>query len=368
MKQIYISDLEVGSEITDFFMVKSCGIRTGSNRKDYFDVTLGDKTGEVSAKKWDIQPPEVAKLEELSEGDIVRVKANVTEWQNAKQLRILRIRKSVANDGIEVGEYIKAAPESSEDMYDYIMEVAQSMRDDDLRRLTMKVLTDNRKRLLYYPAASRNHHAMYGGLLFHTEKMLQNALGVCQVYPQLDRDLLAAGVILHDIEKLDEIKSNEYGVSPGYSVEGQFLGHLVMGVKYIDRLTEELNFPKEKALMLEQMILSHHYEPEYGSPVKPLFPEGEVLHYLDILDARLRDMFDALAGTDPGKFSTKIWTLDNRRIYRRLDQGDLPDGEFAQMKIGGEEDAAEAETAAKTEAAPRSGGAGNSVGEQQKLF
>ena len=117
--------------------------------------------------------------------------------------------------------------------------------------------------------------------------------------------------------KMEEILSNEYGVSPGYSMEGQFLGHLVMGVKYVDRLTEEMQFPREKALMLEQMILSHHYEPEFGSPVRPLFPEGEVLHYLDILDARLMDMQNALATVEPGHFSERIWTLDNRRVYQR---------------------------------------------------
>ena len=89
-----------------------------------------------------------------------------------------------------------------------------------------------------------------------------------------------------------------------------------MGVKYLDELTRELGFPREKALMLEHMVLSHHYEPEYGSPKKPLFPEAEVLHYLDILDARLFDMFDALAPAEPGTFSDRVWTLDNRRLYK----------------------------------------------------
>ena len=102
-------------------------------------------------------------------------------------------------------------------------------------------------------------------------------------------------------------------------MEGQLLGHIVMGVKYLDRLTEELGFPREKALMLEHMVLSHHYEPEYGSPKKPLFPEAEVLHYLDILDARMFDMFDALASTEPGEFSDRVWTLDNRRLYKPLE-------------------------------------------------
>ena len=94
------------------------------------------------------------------------------------------------------------------------------------------------------------------------------------------------------------------------------LGHIVMGARYLDQLTAELNFPREKAIMMEHMIVSHHYEPEYGSPKKPLFPEAEVLHYLDILDARMFDMYDALATTQPGEFSDRVWTLDNRRLYK----------------------------------------------------
>lgn len=321
MKERFIEDLQTGEQIVEFFMVKTLAIRTGSNGKQYLDMHLGDRTGEISAKKWDIQPQEADQIQETyAEGDVVRVKAEITEYQSAKQMKILRIRKAVPSDGIVIGEFIKAAPEKSEDMYRYLLEVAENLQDADLSRLCVRVLQDNHERLLYYPAATRNHHAIFGGLLFHTKRMLMNGIGVCEVYPYLDRDLLCAGVILHDIEKLDEILSNEYGVSPGYSMEGQFLGHLVMGVKYIDRLAEEMAVPEEKKLMLEQMILSHHYQPEFGSPVRPLFPEGEVLHYLDILDARLFDMQEAIASVDPGHFSDRIWTLDNRRVYRRKEE------------------------------------------------
>ena len=97
------------------------------------------------------------------------------------------------------------------------------------------------------------------------------------------------------------------------------LGHIIQGIKTVDRLTLELGFPREKAIMVEHMILSHHYEPEFGSPKKPLFPEAEVLHYLDILDARMFDMQAALEATEAGGFSDKIWTLDNRKLYKPSD-------------------------------------------------
>ena len=193
------------------------------------------------------------------------------------------------------------------------------MKDSDLQRLSVKMLTDNREKLMYYPAASKNHHAEYAGLLYHMKRMLMTGIAICGVYTDLNQDMVATGVIIHDMEKLNEIESNEYGISPGYSMEGQLLGHIVMGVKSLDRITEKLDFPREKALMLEHMILSHHYEPEFGSPKRPLFPEAEVLHYLDILDARMFDMYDALAATEPGEFSDRVWTLDNRRLYKPVD-------------------------------------------------
>ena len=320
MKQYYAADLRNQTEVTDFFMVKSAGIKLGSNKKQYFDVLLGDKTGEVNSKKWDIAESETEMLTQIKEGDIIKVKAQVTDWQGQTQLRIGRIRMCNDDDKLDISDYIKAAPEKSEDMYDFIYNVADQMEDQDLRALCTKILADNKTKLMYYPAASKNHHAEYGGLLYHVKRMLMTGLAVCGIYTSLNQDLVAAGVILHDIEKLNEIESNQYGISPGYSFEGQLLGHIVQGIKLLDKVTGEMEFPREKALMLEHMILSHHYEPEFGSPKKPLFPEAEVLHYLDILDARMFDMENALAGIAPGEFSDRVWTLDNRRLYKPMEE------------------------------------------------
>ena len=99
-------------------------------------------------------------------------------------------------------------------------------------------------------------------------------------------------------------------------MEGQLLGHIAQGVKMIDKLADELGISEEKAIMLEHMILSHHYEPEFGSPKRPMFPEAELLHYLDIFDARIFDMEEALKPVAPGDFSDKVWTLENRRVYK----------------------------------------------------
>lgn len=316
MKEIFISDLRKDNEVTEFFMAKTIAIKVGANGKQYLDITLADKTGEISGKKWDVSDSEYQSLKEIEEKSIVKIKGIVTEWAGQLQLRIQRIRVAVPEDSREMRDFVKAAPEEPKAMYDYIYSIAESMKDTDLRRLCLKILNDNREKMMYYPAAQKNHHAELGGLLYHLKRMLMTGERVCEVYTNLNKDLVCTGVIVHDIEKLNEIMAGNDGIATGYSFEGQMLGHIVQGVAAIDRLTRELDFPREKAIMIEHMILTHHYEPEFGSPKKPLFPEAEVLHYLDVLDARMFDMQDALASTEPGTFSERVWALENRKIYK----------------------------------------------------
>ena len=316
MKEVFVSDLKKDKEVIDFFMIKSVSVKTGSTGKPYLDVVLGDRTGEINGKKWDVGASDHL----LKEKDIVKIIATVNEFNSQLQLKIQRIRKAlpetIPDDVMDMGDFVKAAPEDPDEMYNYIMDTCLSFEDDDYRALCRKALEDNKEKLMYYPAASKNHHAELGGLLYHTKRMLMNGERVCEVYKNLNRDLLLAGVIMHDMQKLFEIDADTDGMSSGYSFEGQLLGHIVMGVKYVDELSLKLNIGTEKRIMMEHMILSHHYEPEYGSPKKPLFPEAEVLHYLDILDARMYDMEEALKNTEPGGFSDRVWTLDNRRMYK----------------------------------------------------
>jgi 3'-5' exoribonuclease len=317
MKALYVTGISNEKEVTDFFMVKSIGLKLGANKKQYLDISLGDKTGEISGKKWDVTDEELVELQTINEGDLVKIRAQVTEWNGTKQLRVMRIRKINGDEGLDLGDFIKAAPEAPEDMFQYLLDATESMADEDLKKLCLLSLNLGKDKLMYYPAAQRNHHAEMAGLLYHVKRMLMTAERVCQVYVNLDRDLLYAGVILHDMEKLNEINANEWGISDGYSFEGNMLGHIIQGIKVLDKQMEELRFPKEKAIMVEHMILSHHYEPEFGSPRKPLFPEAEMLHYLDMIDARMYDMQDALDATAPGQFSDRVWTLDNRRLYKK---------------------------------------------------
>ena len=320
MKERYIADLKTNEDITSYFLVKSVAIKVGSNRKAYLDLLLGDNSGEINGKKWDIADEEVAGLQRIKENSIIKVRALVTEWNGMKQLRISRIRLTGAEDNIDMSDFVKAAPEDPAEMYDYIYGKAESFADRDLSKLCTKILDDRKQKLMYYPAAQKNHHAEQAGLLYHVKRMLMMAEKACEVYTNLDRELLMTGVILHDIEKIDEIESNEFGISPGYSFEGKMLGHLVLGVRELEKTAAELKISREKTVMLEHMMLSHHYEPEFGSPKKPLFPEAEMLHYLDMIDAKMFDMEEAIEKTEPGQFSERVWTLDNRTIYRRSEE------------------------------------------------
>lgn len=316
MKANYITDIEVGKEITDFFLLKQATVRTGANQKQFIDMILSDKTGTINAKKWDASEKEIDEIGKIEGSSIIKVRANVNEWQGKKQLKISRFRNSTPEDGLDYSDYIKTAPEKGEEMYQEILAKAETITDPELKKVAVAVLERNREALLYYPAASKNHHAEMGGLLWHMKRMLLMGERACEVYTDLDRDWVMTGVIIHDIEKIREIDSNQWGISPGYSYKGVMLGHITQGVIMIEKLAEEFGMDEEKKVMLQHMILTHHYEPEFGSPKRPMFPEAELLHYLDIFDARFYDMQEALETTEKGDFSEKVWTLENRRIYK----------------------------------------------------
>ncbi|MDR1292555.1 MAG: HD domain-containing protein [Clostridiales Family XIII bacterium] len=317
MKNYYINQLITGDEIQDFFLIKEISVKTGSNKKQYLDLRLGDSTGELFAKKWDISDEELEGLSRYRVGDIIKLKAQVTEWNNAHQLKISKIRFSGPEDNLDRNDYYKAAPENPNEMYEFILGRAKQIGDADFKAVAVRVLDDNKEKLLYYPAAARNHHAEYAGLLWHMKRMLMMAAKFCEVYTILEKDILACGVILHDIEKIREMNADENGVVTEYSFEGVLLGHLVQGAAAMRVIAAELGIPEEKAIMLEHMIISHHYEPEFGSPRRPMFPEAEILHYLDMVDSKMFDMEEALASAEPGGFSDRIRTLDNRQVYRR---------------------------------------------------
>lgn len=295
-----------------FLLTRAATQRTASNGSKFLDMTLCDISGEVNAKMWDSTPaPNTA--------DVLRVRGMMTEYNGKPQLRVDKMRVATEDDDFDMSVLAPCAPYPANEMLDYILNRVDAFKDPELKELVLTRLEECGDKLNYYPAASKLHHAERSGLLHHTSTMLRMAAHVCEVYTTLDADLLAAGVILHDLCKLTEMAADEIGMVSDYTAEGMLIGHLVQGVAELARLGRDLGVKRETMLLLEHMILSHHDLPEYGSPKKPMFPEAEVLHVLDLLDARMFEMNRALATTQPGAFTDRIWSLD-RKLYKRKDR------------------------------------------------
>lgn len=308
-----IKDLKVGEEVTAFYLVKAKNVKTSSANKPYIDFTLQDISGEVNAKLWDVK----GDVETIyNPGEVVKVQASVTQWQSTVQLKIIKIRGTLEEDEVDYSQFIPTAPIEAQIMYNEIVSFINKMESEEVKKLVLTIIESFETKLMYYPAAKSNHHAIKGGLLYHILRMLRSGDALCDIYGNVNRDLVFAGIILHDIEKINEMNATEVGVVDDYSMEGQLLGHIIMGIKRIDRVAEELGVDKELSLLIQHMILSHHYEPEFGSPKKPLIPEGELLHYLDMVDARMYDMNKALKDMDDEKFTDPVFVLDRRRLYR----------------------------------------------------
>lgn len=308
-----IRDFRSGDFVRGFFFVRLSEMKTTATNNRYMNFTFSDNTGEINAKLWDSDEENQRRF---PAGVIIKAEGRVTDWQGQLQFKIERIRRSVETDGIEISRFIPSAPEPGSRMLSYIEEKIAEMRNEDIRRLTSAILSHYRDRLLIYPAAKANHHAVRCGLLYHTSSMLRSAEALLSVYSFLNRDLLYAGVILHDIGKIEEMEIAPSGLIDSYSASGILLGHITQGIMILDEFGKREGTDPEILLLLQHMILSHHYIPEHGSPKMPHFPEAEMLHYLDILDARMYDMKKAFESIDAGSFSERLKSLDNRMVYK----------------------------------------------------
>ena len=313
-----LSEIRRDDRFEGYLIVRSAEQRAAASGKNYLDMTLADRSGSINAKMWDgtVQPP-VA-------GSIVKVRATGNEFNGRMQLRVERIRPAERADAVDMSTLIPCAPRDAKEMLAEVVRAADRIADPDLRLITCELLNRAGNQLLTFPAAKQMHHAERSGLLHHTTTMLRAAEAIRGVYPQLNASLLTAGVIVHDLAKIDEMDADALGLVSDYSVDGKLLGHIVRGVVNIELAAQKTGASRAKALLLQHKVLSHHGVPEYGSPVAPRFPEAEVLNMIDTLDARLYEMDEALGRAMPGGFSEKVWGLDNRQLYR------IPEEELTQ--------------------------------------
>lgn len=299
-------------QVEGFALVREAEVKTSNKGSTYMDMLLGDCYGEIRAKIWDYKKEGHGAY---GAGDIVKVRGRLSMWQNQPQLTIDLIRRTKDEDDVAVEELVPSAPRPAGEMYDEVTGCVESFKDRDIKRLTLHLLETHRERLMVQPAALRLHHAMRSGLLYHITTMLKLAACVLEVYPQLNGDLVNAGIILHDIGKMRELETDSSGIVTGYTACGALIGHVVGGAMEVAAACEELGIPQEKSMVMQHMLLSHHGVAEFGSPQPPKFLEAEVLSQLDLLDARMFEMHEALCGTAAGDFTQPIWSLDKRRLY-----------------------------------------------------
>lgn len=298
--------------VDGFALVKSVEKKTSSKGDIYLDFTLADKSGEINAKLWRYNAEEHG---EYNTNDIIKIRGTVSPYNGADQLKIERIRVALPQDNVDINELVKSADYSSDDMFSELMNIAESFGDNEIKLLVKTIYSDSKEKLMYWPAAYKLHHAIRGGLLLHTLSIVKLCESVCKIYSFVDRDLLIAGAMLHDISKIDEFVVEDTGIASSYSINGNLLGHLTMGAEKVGKYAEKLGVSEKTATLIKHMILSHHGIPEYGAAVKPMFIEAEILSELDLMDSRIYEMREALSDVKTDEFSHPIWAMENRKLY-----------------------------------------------------
>ncbi len=307
-----VIDNDNPSLVECFALVRSVDVRNAKNGTQYLDIVLADSETEVHAKQWNYAE---GKDYLPQSNTLVKVRGVLQEYNGSEQFVIKRMRETALTDDVDIKDYVKSADCEGEVMFNSLVSLVESFEDADLKNVTVSMLLENKSQLLTFPAAEKLHHAMMGGLLYHTLSIVRLAQSVCLIYPSIDRELLLTGAILHDIAKLREYTVSGAGMVDGHTLEGMLLGHLVMGAEDVGKKCDELGVDPEKKYLLQHMLISHHGKLEFGAAVRPSFIEAEILSQLDLFDANMYEMADAVKATKKGDFTGRLWMLDNRKFY-----------------------------------------------------
>ena len=264
-----------------FVLIKKCEVKKTKNGSSYLDLLIGDKDGEMPAKLWDFHGGEL-----FEEESVVKVRGTVEQYNGREQFRIQQIRPASDTDDYNLADLVPSTQVGGRQIYDMLMKKVSAFKDADFKAIVTDIMESKKDVLVTSPAAFRLHHAMVGGLMLHTISIVRMAEQICKIYPNINRELLLTGAILHDVAKTWEFKFSKTGLVKEYSAGGELIGHLVEGAVWVDEAAKRLGVPQEKAQLIEHMILSHHGVPEFGSPVRPMFVEAQILSALDTLDAR----------------------------------------------------------------------------------
>ncbi len=289
---IFIKDLKPDSRIEGIYLLKLIGIRDKKNGGQYLLMKLADMTGDIMGMMWDNIE---GVIEKVKPGDFVKVRFRVQVYNNNLQAVISKIEK-IEDQLVENAQiYFPSSSVPPETLYNDLMKfVEEKLEDSNLKALVERVYKDPdiKERLLIAPAAKSLHHAYRGGYLEHVLTLLKLAQKVMEIYPFVNKDLVYAGLLFHDIGKLWELS---YEREFNYTTEGRLLGHIAIEYEFIaDKIKEMENFPEDLKLHLMHIILSHHGELEFGSPKRPKTPEALLVATIDNLDAKMNAMKSAI--------------------------------------------------------------------------
>jgi 3'-5' exoribonuclease len=311
MPRKFISELNGGTTIDEIFLVQNKDLRTTKNGSLYIQTQLSDRTGMIDARMWDASTPF---FESLGNDTFLRIKGRTEIYQNKIQLIIKHISKTNQED-IKLEDYLPGTEQDVNKMFSELKQIVSSIKQPHLKNLLNLFFSDKDfcRGFCSAPAAVQYHHAFLGGLLEHTLSVAKLGDTIAPLYPELNRDLLICGIILHDIGKISELC---YEKNFHYSDEGQLIGHLISGVLMVEEKAKQIDdFPKTLLDLLRHLILSHHGEYEWGSPKLPMTLEAITLHYLDNIDAKIHAFNKAISGD---KDPSDNWTNYNKMFERKL--------------------------------------------------
>jgi 3'-5' exoribonuclease len=316
-----IAELDASAAGWGFFLCARKDLRSGRNGGEYLDILLQDVSGEIRAKIF--QDIDVVR-QEFDAGEFVKIQGKGNVYHGRFELIVDKIRRVLpdrdAADGFREDDCIPTSPRPLDEMWQELADRLASVRHPLLRDLLTRIVDHNADRLRVWPAARQIHHAYRSGLLEHILKIMAIVVHLAELYGAR-RDLLIAGALLHDIGKLRELS---YDVTIDYSVEGNLVGHIAIGVGMVRDVIREIpDFPQDLQNEIEHLVLSHHGSLELGSPVKPMTVEAFILSAADELDARLHQVRRLIADDD----SEGPFTAYNRRLERQLYKGTNPESE-----------------------------------------
>lgn len=307
----HIIDFNKGENMSLEVIIKRSDFRLAKNGKNFLSLVFEDKSGQIPGKYWDASEEDAKKYHV---GAIVQLEGRRDLYQGKPQVNITRLGL-LDPQTVDMAQFVQTAPMKKSDMEDEFEDVFLQITNGAWNRIVRYLFKKYHDRFFISAAAKSNHHDFQGGLAYHTLSMVRLAEKVADLYPQINRALLIAGACLHDFGKIVELTGN---LDIEYTFEGNMLGHITIVDEEIvqDATDLQINLESEDMILLRHMILSHHGLLEYGSPERPKLLEAEVLHNIDMMDASINMITKALTKTENGKFSERVFGLDNRSFYK----------------------------------------------------